>query len=174
MENPMSKRCSKVLASALIGCALVVVVALNGCSLDVPKSSNGIRIIIDDPNKNAALAAPMLNTFDAFVNGPHLLSTGPAATSDFSCFAVNVTGTGISADSKQLQGCTSPMNMRGAGIGAISNISPRVEHQFRSPFLPARAQRLMSTGFFPLIKVVAAPPEAVAAAVAVVAMVDFF
>ncbi len=112
--------------SILTGCAVGAAAAFSACSLDVPKSrGSGVRIIIDDPNKNAALAAPLLNSFESLLFRPHLLATNPTATSDFTCFAVNVTGAGIGPDSKQLQGCTSATNMNGVGVGSISKTTPR-------------------------------------------------
>ncbi|MBI3555794.1 MAG: IPT/TIG domain-containing protein [Deltaproteobacteria bacterium] len=67
----------------------------------------------------------MFNTFAALVNAPHILSTNPTSTADFSCFAVNVTGAGIAPDSTQLQGCTSSTNMHGTGVGLVSQTVPR-------------------------------------------------
>ena len=116
----------KFRASILVNLAVVVAAASGACSLEAPKPGNGIKIIIDDPNKNAALAAPMFNTFDALTGGHSLFAlTGPTATSDFTCFAVNVTGAGVPTNSQKLQGCTSPTNMRGTGVGAISDTTPR-------------------------------------------------
>ncbi|MBI3555793.1 MAG: IPT/TIG domain-containing protein [Deltaproteobacteria bacterium] len=121
----LQNRAIKSLASLVIGCILGLAVGLSACSLEAPKSNNGIKIVIDDPHKNAALAAPMLNSFESLMFSPHILAVGPSSTADFTCFAVNVTGAGISPNSAQLQGCTSSTNMHGTGVGSVSNTTAR-------------------------------------------------
>lgn len=102
---------------------------LAACSLDVPKHDGGgsLKIKVEDVDQPKLDSAALIDQLSALWKNSLGLAmlTGPSVTSDFTCFAANVTGEGIASLSSKLQGCTSPSNMRGVGVGAISDTVPR-------------------------------------------------
>lgn len=105
---------------ALIG-LLVGTIVLGGCSLDVerPSGSGSIRINLEERQTEAHYLANLLS-----LDGPVKIQT-PTAVSDFNCFAVNVTGTGIPSLSTELEGCETFGRMSTTGVGVLTDIFPR-------------------------------------------------
>ena len=105
--------------------AIVIVAVLQACSLERPESADkSVTIIIDDPNHNAAMAAPALLPA-YYVGEAGLLVANPTSTADFDCFGVNVTGPGISPSGSGFGNCTGGNNLSGKGQGAISGLAKR-------------------------------------------------
>ncbi|MBI3557551.1 MAG: hypothetical protein HY074_14915 [Deltaproteobacteria bacterium] len=101
-----------------------------GCSLDVPKTNGpSLHVQLKETDADKASAKPFYEDVAGrllYGNAYGLLSTGPSATSDFNCFAINVTGQGVAASVQfGSNGCTSPDNMRGKGFGQVATPGPR-------------------------------------------------
>jgi hypothetical protein len=92
----------------------------SACSFDVHRQNPG-KLIINIENAKSA-ANYLAENFGLLVMGPS--GGGPSTTSDFSCFAVNVTGAGVTAQVAQLQNCTTTGRMQSTGIGMISKTVP--------------------------------------------------
>src|SRR5581483_7220499 len=108
----------RLLSSVLFAVSISASLSMLGCSLDAPQKPGGLKVFIEDANKNASQAENLLQTFAS-------LAGSPSTTSDFTCFAVNVTGEGIPSNSSFLQGCSSSSNFHGVGPGIISNTVPK-------------------------------------------------
>lgn len=115
----------KLAGAGLASCLLPL---LSGCAFDAPKDSGAVKIIIDDPStapKSVALAMLENLTTSAAGGGGGGSGSSPTTTSDFNCFAVNVTGPGIVPQGGNIQDCKSTNDMHGAGVGIITNSAPR-------------------------------------------------
>jgi len=100
-----------------------IITGLNGCSLENPAKNGGLRIVIEDTQKHLASLLPFPGSKGRF----RINMTAPTTTSDFDCFAANITGSGISGDSEDLIDCSSPSNFNGKGAGILTDLFVRGE-----------------------------------------------
>lgn len=114
-----------------------------GCSLEVPQSGQTLEIKIDDQSQAAT------NSFLDALLAPGLLNS-PSATSDFSCYVVNITGTGVPQISQELSGCSSGDQVNGTGFGLLTKTVAR--GQTVSVDVPAGTQRAIDVyGIYPAL-----------------------
>ena len=108
--------------SRLCSLAALVALAFNGCSLEAPDPTGG-NIKIDLQN-DATTQVPH-DFLSALADSPVFdVLTTPTVVSDFNCFAVNVTGSGVSPNG-QLNNCTVADNFAGKGMGVLSKLTTR-------------------------------------------------
>lgn len=116
--SQMFRSARVVLASCFLTAVLLASLSSTGCSLDVPPHGGGSNISIDlhDTGKSSSLAG----AFESLSSGTiRILAAGPTSLSDFGCFAANIAGSGIPADSGgQIQGCQVASNIT---VGFIPN-----------------------------------------------------
>ena len=95
----------------------ILIVALStSCSLKDPKEHSPklkINIQKEDTENLSQMIMPSIFT----------TSEDPTGISDFNCFAVNVTGSGILSNNR-LNQCSVLDDMHGAGVGSVSNMFP--------------------------------------------------
>lgn len=97
---------------------------LSGCSLDPASDGKKLTIKIEDePGQGAQLVS-----ISEWLNGG-LFSpvANPVASTDFECFALNVTGSGISSAQSFFNDCESPDNFAGVGVGKFAGFARRGE-----------------------------------------------
>lgn len=82
----------------------------SGCSLERPASGTGLRIVLEDKQAQSF----------SLLNDPAAILADPTSNSDFNCFTVNVTGSGIVSNAKTFGGCTSTDNFAGRGPGILA------------------------------------------------------
>ncbi|MBI3557110.1 MAG: beta-propeller fold lactonase family protein, partial [Deltaproteobacteria bacterium] len=98
----------------------MLVVLAASCSLETPKPGK-VRIVIDDRLNKDKVAQGLFDEIGASFG----ILSGPSSTSDFNCFAVNVTGVNIDANNRFASGCSSADNMHGRGSGLVSSAAAR-------------------------------------------------
>jgi len=81
-----------------------------GCGLDSADSRGGFRIVLDETQE---------------LNHVFRLLSSPTSTSEFGCFAANVTGSGIEPKTNLGQTCTSTNDVGGRGWGVFSSPTSR-------------------------------------------------
>src|SRR5690554_3734737 len=97
--------------AGLLGIALFLTVT--GCSLERP-NAGGVTIKLEPRQE----AAELLASFSGFpLSAAPSLLADPGSIDDFNCFAVNVTGEGITQSGGNLTNCTLHDNMAGRGVG---------------------------------------------------------
>lgn len=117
----------RLLTPLLVSTLSAFALLASSCSLDVDKRSGGsLKITLDESAAQAIDASPLAVFWRSTeTSSPVRVLTTPSTINDFNCFAVNVTGSGISSASSKLDGCVSPNNMDGTGGGIITEEVPR-------------------------------------------------
>jgi hypothetical protein len=129
---------------ATLTLCLTAGIVVSACSLDARRQKPGNLIINIDNAKSAATS--LAEDFGLLVMGP---PTGPTSISDFSCFAVNVTGAGVTSQVAQLQNCTTTGRMQSTGIGMISKTVPTGTPIVLNNIPSGRARTIDVYGVFP-------------------------
>lgn len=129
-----------------IGLLTACVVVFSGCSLEKPEQA-GNKLVIK--LAESASQSP-LQALSSLAPGLGLLAD-PSTTSDFNCFTVNVTGSGITSNSKiTTEGCSSPDNFNGTGPGFIATPVTRGNSMVLE--IPSGLQRSVNVyGLFPSV-----------------------
>src|SRR5277367_4691514 len=95
-----------LLAGVAVGFLGIVLFLAAGCSLDVPKVGDGKAVNIVLERHETVLEQVFQQFVTAKPESFNILSS-PSTLSDFTCFAADIAGVGIQADSgNQIQNCT--------------------------------------------------------------------
>jgi len=108
-------KCSQrsVWGSVFLGLAIVT----TGCSLESQKNIGGLQIILNDA-ADTAMKSLLLTS-------PTQIMAVPSTATDFSCYTVNITGSGIGAEARFGASCVPSDNMQGRGAGLSVPPTPR-------------------------------------------------